>query len=99
MKKERASLAVTYSSGVICEAPDVLSTLAVFYDEIWFPFPYDLNPSSGIRTPLFYTDTIYIGSAQDRYREWLEKWSLLFKNGILNTLPAPVPLAPEDYYR
>jgi hypothetical protein len=33
-------LSITYSSGIFIRKPEVLSTLAVFYDQVWLPYPY-----------------------------------------------------------
>ena len=35
-------LSITYSSGLIPPA-ELMSTLTVFYDEVWLPNPLDLN--------------------------------------------------------
>jgi len=39
-----STLLVTYSSDTLVREPEVLSTLAVFYDEVYLPYPYALDP-------------------------------------------------------
>ena len=43
MADDTRKLSITYSSGLIPPS-ELMSTLAVFYDEIWLPYPYDLDP-------------------------------------------------------
>jgi hypothetical protein len=43
MTNETRKLSITYSSDLI-PPPKIMSTLAVFFDEIWLPYPYDLDP-------------------------------------------------------
>lgn len=40
MTDEKRKLSITYSSGLI-PPPEIMGTLAVFYDEIWLPNPYE----------------------------------------------------------
>jgi hypothetical protein len=46
MADDIPKLSITYSSGLI-PPPELMSTLAVFYDEIWLPCPYELGVKSG----------------------------------------------------
>lgn len=85
-------LSVTYSSGVICHEPDFLSTLAVFYDQIWFPYPYGLDRKGVVwcSGPPGFDNELAI--VQERYEQWRAQWELLFKEEILCTLPMPKEL-------
>jgi len=43
MADDARKLSITYSSELI-PPPETMRTLAVYYDEIWLPHPYDLDP-------------------------------------------------------
>ena len=45
MADESRKLSITYSSGLIPPS-DLMSTLAVFYDEIWLPCLYEVEWAS-----------------------------------------------------
>ncbi len=83
------SLSVTYSSGVICHDPNILTTLAVFYDKIWFPYPLGLNRKKelNLSAPEGYYNDLSI--VEDKYEQWITQWELLFQEGILCILPKP----------
>jgi hypothetical protein len=90
-------LSITYSSGLI-PPPEWMSTLAVFYDEVWLPFPYDLDFEHHKKYPLYYnlnkmmayrgyfTSIEYLPSAQKCYFEWKNEWNALFDNSILRNI-------------
>lgn len=88
-------LSITYSSGCV-PGRNVLSTLAVFYDEISLPYPYGYDP-----------DGIYLWrktrpensraltDMQSAYLRWRENWSELFEHNIFQTLPPPISSSKE----
>lgn len=99
-------LSATYSSGLFHDAlvsPDVLSTLAVFYDEVCFPYPYGLDPQGvvfwrwedhelGLQYP---PGSKAFPTAQEMYAAKENEWKLLFEQGIFKKLPPPI-LDPQD---
>jgi hypothetical protein len=105
MSDESRKLSITYSSGLI-PLPEIMSTLAVFYDEIWLPQPYYLDIEFYSRFGELYG---FFSKADftSEYREALEKsqlafyclktkWVTLYKEGILKTLR---PLSSEKFYK
>lgn len=105
------SLSATYSSGLFHDAlasPDVLSTLAVFYDEVYFPYPYGLDSEGpvfwrweGYEPGVAYPpDSRVIPSVQELYVAKEDEWKLLFEQGIFNRLPPSISSSqdlPEDF--
>lgn len=96
MTRKGTDLEVTYSSGVIVEESDVLATLAVFYDRIWLPYPWDLDPD--LNTRISYERAFWAGDAIERYLDWRKRWELLFNEGILQVLPHPSQARPDGSY-
>jgi hypothetical protein len=100
MADESRKLSITYVSGLI-PPPEIMSTLAVFYDEIWLPQPYDLDIENsqrlGEQYALFSKAHYEIDSirglelAQREFYRWKTKWILLFEQCLLLTLP-PISL-------
>src|SRR6266852_2575047 len=88
MTGDPRKLSVTYLSGIYVRDPTVLSTLAVFYDEIWLPHPYGGFDKQGIK--------FNVQTGQDREAArtcyWSWDWHPLFDAGILRTIPRPVTL-------
>jgi hypothetical protein len=75
--------------------PDDLATLAVFFDEIWLPYPYDVDPEA-IGLPGFEDSegvglgTFFLHTIREEFRAWKENAAPLFNEGVLRTLPPPV---------
>jgi hypothetical protein len=90
-------LAITYSSGITCGNPANLSTLAVFFDRISLPYPYEWDPDA-IHIANVEGDKI-MASVQEDYVTWRSHWKLLFEQGILQTLPPAItPDSVPDAY-
>jgi hypothetical protein len=85
---------ITYSSGVLCEKPDILSTLAVFYDEVWLPYPYNWDPGAVVLWDYKPTQASLL-ARQERYTDWRSQWQPLFDQQLLHTLPPPIK--PGEY--
>jgi hypothetical protein len=78
-------LECTFSSDISIEDSSQLSTMAVFYDRVWLPHPMDCDPDSPIGACV-----LPMGGRDDKYRAWKEKNTLLFGEGLLETLPPPI---------
>ena len=69
-----------------------MSTLAVFYDEIWLPYPYELHRllpyHGGLLDVISMDDDVlsYLRNAEDIYVEQRSQWETLFRQGIIKTL-------------
>jgi hypothetical protein len=96
MPDDPRTLSVTYSSGIYIRKPEVLSTMAVFYDQVWLPYPYGFEKEgiwfrrdtfSGLQSHRQFRDDIY---------SWTAEWGPLYDQGILRTLPPPIP--PGDIF-
>lgn len=96
MADDSRKLSITYSSGLI-PPPEHISTLAVFYDEIWLPYPYNFSPhhvqihsgslEAGFdRLGLGYVEQALI-MVGERFLQQRDSWRLLFVQDILRTLP------------
>jgi hypothetical protein len=114
-------LSATDSSGVfpgVTESDvmldEVVTTLAVFYDEVWFPCPYGFDPqvkdfwspafpnSQNPYLRLLEAQKVY---SQATYDERTNYWKPLFEEGIFKTLPPidrarlDIPPANEEQYK
>lgn len=97
---------VTYSSGEcdVVNMEGILETLAVFYDEIWLPYPYGFDPEGPVLWSISipqshytqYRDTVFM--MHEEYEKWHNKWKPLFDQGILKTLPPPITDLKEIPY-
>ena len=67
----------------------VLSTLAVFYDQVWLPYPYGFE-KEGIWFRKKSSSDLPPESQNDIYN-WTTNWGPLIYAGILKTLPPPIP--------
>lgn len=99
-------LSITYSSGLI-PPPELMSTLAVFYDEVWLPYPCDIDIERVRECPLLKTivddnrNIRFFLPSQQYYSNWKNKWNSLFKNDILQViLPKEfnIKLSLDDHY-
>jgi hypothetical protein len=98
MADDFRKLSITYSSGLI-PPPELMSTLAVFYDEIWLPYPYDLD-QDGIQIFPVFNRMAEINAksgaykirleARNTYRQQRERWYLLFNRDICRILSPPL---------
>jgi hypothetical protein len=79
-------LSITYSSGLI-PPPELMSTLAVFYDEIWLPQPYELDPKSTWKNPLLSIMSHLIPRNREDFVHQKRQWSLLYDSNLLKALP------------
>jgi hypothetical protein len=95
----RRSLVVTYASELVCADPAVLTTLAVFFDSVAFPYPFELDPRSDVRLPVWWNGEFNFLPAVDIYSRFRERWAALFDAGVLHTLPPPLRVSVEEYYR
>lgn len=96
---DRPGLNVVYASALTIRNPTLLSTLALYYDTIYLPHPYDLDPEQKplMRWPGKYWDSLEF--EQSRYTHWKEPLHELFDAGVLELLPPPVPAdgqSPQD---
>lgn len=89
MRDKNLLLSTTYSSGVICDQPKILSTLAVFYDEIWLPYPYNWDPEAVVIWDHKPTQNA-VRITQEKYVNWRSTWKPLFDQQILKTLSPPI---------
>jgi hypothetical protein len=104
MESRARQLSCVYSSHVYVDGAD-LATLAVFFDEIWLPYPYEVDPD-GLGLPGFKDagiegiGTYMLAGVQKEFREWKQTVKPLFDEGVLRTLPPPIRTAdecPSDY--
>lgn len=89
-------LRCVYASGLTIQDPDLLSSLALFYDKIWLPHPYDLDPQA---TPLMnwpFKKLDDLDWEQKRYASWKESNKELFDAGALEVMPPPVTIGVDD---
>jgi len=92
-------LSCIYTDGLTIDDPSMLSTLVLFYDKIYLPHPYDLNPEA---KPLAHWPFKYMDKLewhQGRYLSWLHRVKELIDAGIIEILPAPIPAdnLPDDF--
>lgn len=92
-------LSIVYTDGLKIEDPSLLSTLALFYDEVVLPHPYDLDPECNalIRWPFKYMDDLEY--EQKRYLSWRKGLHELFDENLIKVLPPPIPAndIPDDF--
>ena len=83
-------LSCTYVDGVTIAAPSLLSTLALFYDEVLLPHPYDLDPECEplMRWPFKYQDELEW--RQEQYLTWRNGLRELFEAGVLKVSSPPI---------
>ncbi len=92
MADNSRKLSITYSSGLI-PPPEHMSTLAVFYDEVWLLYTGRLYPDGSVA--FMAEDSglqVTVRFPQEQYEEVEQEqlqWEPLFRKGILQTLPAP----------
>ena len=103
MPKHRI-MSCVFSSGLFIRSEDI-ATLAVFFDEIFLPYPYDVDPNAG-KLPGFKDagivglGTFFLEAIQKEFDSWRQRYSALFNAGILRTLPPPIKGTdnyPTDY--
>ena len=102
MADDDRKLSITYSSGLI-PPPEYMSTLAMFYDEIWLPNPYELDLEKSEELGEEYTFLTQslaeqgeehkeaLKLAQEEFYRLKTRWSTLYKESLLRTL-SPVTL-------
>jgi hypothetical protein len=82
-----------------------ISTLAVFFDEIFLPYPYSVDPDA-LELPGFRDagnvgiGAIMLEAVQEEFRTWKEHYKVLFNEGVLRTLAPPIKGSdrlPADY--
>jgi hypothetical protein len=96
-------LSATYSSQVFpipvgFEGLSILSTLAVFYDEVCFPYPYGFDPEGPVLWQPISGDWLYEYTV-GRYIMVRQEWNPIFEHGIFRILPPPISSIeemPED---
>ena len=96
MADDSKKLSITYSSGLI-PPPELMSTLTVFYDEIWLPNPYDIDVFPIVSIGITLDDKGF-GELQHQYFEECIQWSTFLEQDILRILP-PLNLANTDVQR
>ena len=99
MADDTCKLSITYSSGLI-PPPELMSTLAVFYDEIWLPNAYWFDIGNFEYYKEYYKGfNERISSLSDEGRQGLEigqrffnsfksQWNILYEKDIIRVLPA-----------
>ncbi len=89
-------LNIVYASGLTIQDPSLLATLAVFYDKVYLPHAYDLDPDAKplIRWPMKYLDDLEL--IQRGYTKWKDRWKLLFESGVIEVLPPSLDLGGDD---
>lgn len=95
------ALTIKYSSDVYIMDEALLTTLALFYDKIYLPYPFVCDPEA---PRLFHCPPRNWGEeeiVQTDYMEWKEKYQLLFKEGVLVNEPCPFEegKVPDDLHR
>src|SRR5262245_44850165 len=80
-------LNIVFASDLTIQDSSLLATLAIYYDKVYLPHAYDLDPDARplIRWPTKHLDDLK--SLQDSYARWKERWRLLFESGVLEVLP------------
>src|SRR5437867_7529541 len=79
---------------------DEIATLGVFFDEIFLPYPYGVDPAA-IHLPWFHDSgvvgigTYMLEGVRREFQAWKEKYKLLFEEGVLRTLPPPIKETDE----
>jgi len=97
MASKARPFSCVYASGLSIPRAD-LATLAVFFDEIWLPYPYDVDPDA-IGLPGFKDSghvalgTLFLQRVREEFRAWKESAAPLFNEGVLRTLPPPIQTA------
>jgi hypothetical protein len=93
------NLTCIYTDGITISDLSMLSTLTLFYDEVYLPHPYDLDPEAEplMRWPFKYMDKLEW--EQKKYLAWIDSVRELFDAGILTVFPAPIPAnnLPENF--
>src|SRR6266566_2062137 len=85
------TLSVVYSSGLVAHGM-LLATLATYYDEVWFPYPFNCDPDANLKfTPEGDQPALRetLEWQQRDYVDWRSRYALLFDERILRTLPPP----------
>lgn len=91
MPRNREKLSVVYSSGLMIDGP-LLATLAVFFDEVWFPYPLRWAPGRDPRPIIDVPGSAdyqidLIKRFQEKYAQWQRRYRALFTEDILRILP------------
>jgi hypothetical protein len=78
-----------------------MATLATYYDEIWFPYPFNWDPDATVTFRPMDADDPLHESIQLRHKEyvdWKRRYRSLFAEGIVKILPPPFQSghAPPD---
>ena len=89
-------LRCVYASGLTIQDPDLLSSLALFYDKIWLPHPYDLDPQAPHLMNWPFKKLDDLDWEQKRYASWKESNKELFDAGALEVMPPPVTIGVDD---
>jgi hypothetical protein len=81
-----------FASGLTVEDRSLLSTLTLFYDKVYLPHPYDLDPEQKplIRWPGKYWRDLEL--EQNRYRQWIETYRMFFDERVLEVLSPAIAL-------
>ncbi len=88
VRHKRKPLNIVYTSDVIIRDPSLLATLAVFYDKVYLPCGYDLDPDAPtlVRWPMKHLDDLEM--LQKGYTRWKERWGLLEAGALEILAPA-----------
>ena len=95
------SLTIKYSSDVYIMDESLLTTLALFYDKIYLPYPFVCDPEA---PSLFICPERNWGeevNVHKHYMRWKKKYKLLFNEGVLVNEPCPFKEKeiPDDLHR
>jgi hypothetical protein len=92
----RQDLKVVFASALTIRDPSLVSTLAIYYDKIYLPHPYDLDPDARplMRWAMKHLDDLEY--EQKQYVGWKERWRPLFDAGVLEVLPPAFGAADEE---
>nr|RNJ68764.1 MAG: hypothetical protein EDM05_13925 [Leptolyngbya sp. IPPAS B-1204] len=85
-----------YASELLISDSGLLTTLALFYDKVSLPHPYDLDANAKplIRWPFDKLDDLEI--EQRHYRSWINANKELFNAGVLEVLPPPLEAQRDE---
>lgn len=98
-----ASRTTTYADRTtdVMNMNGMLETLIVFYDEVWLPYPYFLDPESPILWSVIVPANMhdqYLRTTEiihSEYEKWRREWKPLFDVGIVRQLPPPLKNVDE----
>jgi hypothetical protein len=93
MSLRTRALNIVCSSDLLIDDPELLTTLSVFYDQVYLPYPYHCDPDA---EPLIGMSNILkrevLLEEEDvgGYITWKNRYKVLFDNGTFELLPPSV---------